>query len=167
MNKYKLISIIFLISISLFAQNEPTKSTIQKIIRSSQVEMKNGKFSLPSNKSWEFNNIDSLYFKQDTLTALVYKSSKHKSLCELVDWTFYRKNAFILGQESHCKEPPSRKVTQHLKDYFTIAIYRVENETIMDVLSFDKMIVESFKILNVIESQEFTEIKLYRRFNAN
>jgi hypothetical protein len=167
MNKYKLISIFFLISISLFAQNEPTKSTIQKIIRSSQVEMKNGKFSLPSNKSWEFNNIDSLYFKQDTLNALVYKSSKHKSLCELVDWTFYRKNAFILGQESNCKEPPSRKVTQHPKDYFTIAIYKVENETMMDVLRNDKMIVESFKILNVIESQEFTEIKLYRRFNAN
>ncbi len=35
--------------------------------------MKNGKFTLPSNKSWEFNNIDSLYFKKDTLNAFVYK----------------------------------------------------------------------------------------------
>ena len=167
MNKYKLIYIIFLIPISLFAQSGPTKSAIQKIIRSSQVEIKNGKFSLPSNKSWKFNNIDSLYFKQDTLTALVHKSTKHKSLCELVDWTFYRKNAFILGKESNCKEPPSRKVTQHPKDYFTIAIYRVENETMIDILRFDKIIVESFKVLDIFENEDVTKIKLYRRFNAN
>jgi hypothetical protein len=120
MNKYRFIYIIILIPICLLAQNAPTKSTIQKIIRSSQVKMKNGKFSLPSNTSWEFNNIDGLYFKQDTLTAFVYKSSKHKNLCELVDWTFYRKNAFVFGQESNCKEPPSRKVTQNPKDYLNL-----------------------------------------------
>jgi hypothetical protein len=54
--------------------------------------MKKGKFSLPTNKSWEYNNIDCLHFKKDTLNAFVYKEgTKQKSLCEIVDWSFYQK----------------------------------------------------------------------------
>jgi len=138
MEKYKLIYIAFLIPICLFAQSGPEKTAVQKIIKSSKVEMKNGKLSLPSDKSWKFNNVDSLYFKQDTLNAFIYKSSNNKSLCELVDWTFYRKNAFILGKEFTCKEPTFRKVSRHPNDYFTLAVYTVENQTMIDILRYDK-----------------------------
>jgi hypothetical protein len=152
----------------LFAQIKPTKSTIQKIAKNSIVEMKKGKFNLPSNKSWEFNNMDSLYLKKDTLNAFVYKEgTKHKSLCEVVDWTFYLKNAFVFGQGSNCKEPTTRKVTRNPKDYYTVAIYTVENETMMDILRYDKMIVESFTVIEVLVSKYCTEIKLVRRFNGN
>jgi hypothetical protein len=168
MNNYKLISLVFLFPICLFAQIKPTKSTLQKVVKNSVVEIKKGKLNLPYNKSWEFNNIDGLYFKKDTLNACVYKEgSKHKSLCEVVDWTFYNKNAFVLGQESNCKEPPTRKATQSPKDFYKIAIYTVENETMIDVFSYDKMIVESFIAIEVSESQSCTKIKLVRRFNAN
>jgi hypothetical protein len=168
MNNYRLIYIVFIFPICLFAQIKPTKSTIQKIVKNSIVEMKKGKLSLPSSKSWEFNNIDSLYFKKDTLKAYVYKEgTKHKSLCEVVDWTFYRKNAFVLGQGSNCKEPTTRKVTRNPKDFYKIAIYTVENETMIDILSYDKMIVESFILIEVTEAEDFTEIKMVRRFNAN
>jgi hypothetical protein len=168
MNKHKIIYIVFLFSICLFAQIKPTKSTLQKIIKNSVVEMKKGKLSLPTDKSWEFNNIDSLYFKKDTLNAFVYKEgTKHKSLCEVVDWTFYRKNAFVFGQGSNCKEPTTRKVTRNPKDYYGIAIYNVENETMIDILSSDKMIVESFIVVEVSETENCTEIKLVRRFNRN
>ena len=164
--KYKLLIFVFLFPICLFAQSRTTKSTLEKIIRDSKVELHDGKFTLPSNRAWVFNNADSLYFKQDTLTAFLYKSSKHKSLCEVVDWTFYRKKSFILGNESRCKEPPKRKVEKYPKDYFTIAVYTVENETMIDVLRYDKMIVESFIILNIEENQECTKIKLIRRFKV-
>lgn len=168
MNKYKLIYIVFLFPICLFAQITPTKCLIQKIVKNSIVEKKKGKFILPSNKSWEFNNIDSLYFKKDTLNAYVYKEGiKHKSLCEVVDWTFYRKNAFVFGLESNCKEPPTRKVTRKPNDYYNFAIYKVENQTMIDILNFDKMIVESFIVLEIPEIEDCTEIKLVRRFNAN
>jgi hypothetical protein len=168
MNNYRLIYIVFIFPICLFGQIKPTKSTIQKIVKNSIVEMKKGKLSLPSSKSWEFNNIDSLYFKKDTLKAYVYKEgTKHKSLCEVVDWTFYRKNAFVLGQGSNCKEPTTRKVTRNPKDFYKIAIYTVENETMIDILSYDKMIVESFILIEVTEAEDFTEIKMVRRFNAN
>lgn len=168
MNNYKLIYIVFIFPICLFAQIKPTKSTIQKIVKNSIVEMKKGKFSLPSSKSWEFNNIDSLYFIKDTLNAYIYKEgAKHKSLCEVVDWTFYRKNTFVLGQGSYCKEPTTRKVTRNPKDFYKIAIYTVKNETMIDILSYDKMIVESFILIEVTEAEDFTEIKMVRRFNAN
>lgn len=168
MNNYKLIYVIFLFPICLFAQIKPTKTTIQKIVKNSIVEMKKGKFKLPSNKSWKFNNIDSLYFKKDTLNAFLYKEgTKHKSLCEVIDWTFYDKNAFVFGQESNCKEPPIRNVTQNPQDYFTVAFYTVENETMIDILNYDKMIVESFIILEVFIETDYTEIKLARRFNGN
>lgn len=166
MKKFILLYIVFLLPICLFAQSKTTKSTLKKIIRDSKVELFNDKFTLPSNKAWVFNNADSLYFKQDTLTAFLYKSSKQKSLCELIDWTFYRKKSFILGSESNCKEPPTRKATKYPKDYFTIAIYTVENETMIDVLRYDKMIVESFIILNIEENQDCTKIKLIRRFKV-
>ena len=168
MNKHKIIYIVFLFPICLFAQIKPTKSTLQIIIKNSVVEMKKGKLSLPSDKSWEFNNIDSLYFKKDTLNAFVYKEgTKHKSLCEVVDWTFYRKNAFVFGQGSNCKEPTTRKVTRNPKDYYEIAIYNVVNETMIDILRSDKMIVESFIVVEVSETENCTEIKLVRRFNRN
>ncbi len=94
----------------------------------------------------------------------IKKDQKHKSLCEVVDWTFYSKNAFVLGKESNCKEPPTRSVTRHPNDYFGIAIYSVENETMIDVLRYDKMIVESFIVLEVKETEDCTKIKLVRRF---
>ena len=95
------------------------------------------------------------------------EGTKHKSLCEVVDWTFYRKNAFVLGQGSNCKEPTTRKVTRNPKDFYKIAIYTVENETMIDILSYDKMIVESFILIEVTKAEDFTEIKMVRRFNAN
>ena len=168
MKNYKLIYLVILFPICLIAQIKPTKSTIEKIVKNSIVEMKKGKFSLPSNKSWEFNNVDSSYFKKDTLNAYVYKEgTKHKSLCEVVDWTFYRKNAFVFGQAWNCKEPPSRKVTRNPEDYYKIEIYKVENKTIMDILKYDKRISESFIVLKVSETESYTEVKLVRRFNAN
>ena len=98
----------------------------------------------------------------------MYKEgTKHKSLCEVVDWTFYRKNALVFGQGSNCKESPTRKVTRNPEDYYTITIYTVENETMIDVLRFDKMIVESFIVIEVSETEDYTEIKLVRRFNGN
>ena len=126
---------------------------------------KNGSISLPSSNSWVFNNSDSLYFKLDTLIATRNKASKSKSLCESVDWTFYQKNAFILGKESNCKEPPTRSVTKYPEDYFTIAIYKVDEEVMIDVLRNDKMIVESFIVKEIDDQEDYTKLKLIRRFN--
>lgn len=162
----KKILLLFLLlsSSNMLAQKQVTKKLVEKIFLESKVKISKGSFSLPANSSWKFNNIDSLYFKQDTLTAFRYKSGKHKSPCEAVDWTFYSKNKFILGKESLCKEPPRRSTTKFPENYFSIAIYIVENEIMIDVLRNDKMIMESFKVFNVEENDEYNKVVLIRRF---
>jgi hypothetical protein len=63
-----------------------------------------------------------------------------------------------------CKEPPRRSTTKFPDNYFSIAIYTVENEIIIDVLRNDKMIMESFKVFNVEENDEYNKVVLIRRF---
>ncbi|WP_433765855.1 hypothetical protein [Flavobacterium ginsenosidimutans] len=156
--------IAFLFPLLLLSQNKISKSEVQKIIKDSQAAKKDGSISLPSIKSWKFNNVDSLYFKSDTLIAIQNKTNTQNDFCEFIDWTFYQKKAFILGRCSFCKEPPSRMVTKYPKDYFSIAIYEVENKTMIDILRYDKMIVESFNVIKIESDEKFIKIKLVRRF---
>lgn len=164
MKKLQFLFIFFLFPLLLLSQNKIPKSTVQKIIKDSKVKMNHGTITLNSIKSWKFNNIDSLYFKSDTLIAIQNKINIQNNFCEIIDWTFYRKNAFIMGRSSYCKEPPSRLVTKYPEDYFTIAIYQVENKTMIDMFKNDKMIVESFNVIDIENDEKFITIKLVRRF---
>jgi len=164
MKTLQILFIFLLFPLLLISQNKISKSVVQKIIKESQVQKKNGRISLPSTKSWKFNNVDSLYFKTDTLIAIQNKTNTQNDFCEFIDWTFYRKNSFILGNTSYCKEPPSRFVTKYPEDYFTIAVYKVENKTMIDMLRNDKMIVDSFNVIEIENNDEFVKIKLVRRF---
>ena len=65
-----------------------------------------------------------------------------------------------------CKEPPSISTLKFPDDYFSIAIYKVEHEIMIDVLSRnDKMIMESFKVVSLEIKKDFNKIVLQRRFN--
>lgn len=160
--KYIIFLIFYLIPTCLIAQKQITETSVKKILKESILKKRNGRFTLPSDLSWNFQNKDSLYYKQDTLTAIRYKSTKDKKICEIVNWTFYEKNKFILGKESLCKEPPSGSATKYPQDYFTIAIYNVENEIMIDVLNQDK-IMESFIVLKIDQNNDHNEITLVRR----
>lgn len=161
-----IISLLFYLApIWLIAQKQITETSVKRIFTESIVKKNNGRFTFPSELSWNFQNEDSLYYKQDTLTAIRYKSTKHKKMCEIVNWSFYKKNKFILGKESLCKEPPSGSATKYPQDYFTIAIYRVENEIMIDILNQNKIIMESFIVLEMDQNDERDKIILVRRFN--
>ncbi|MET0944121.1 MAG: hypothetical protein ABWY22_01790 [Flavobacterium sp.] len=164
MKKIIIFSLFLLVPICLIAQTTITESLVKKILKESIIKKKNGRFTMSSDQSWNFSNNDSLYYKQDTINAIYYKSGKHKSHCESIIWTFYRKNAFILGSESLCKEPATRSVTKYPQDYFTIAIYKVEDEIMIDFFDQNKIIVESFKILEINNNNDYDEIILKRRF---
>lgn len=164
MKKLQFLFIVLLSPLLLISQNKISKSEVQKIIKESQVKKKNGRISLPSTKSWKFNNVDSLYFKSDTIIATQNKTNTQNGFCEFIDWTFYQKKSFILGNTSYCKEPPSRFVTKYPEDYFTITVYQVENKTMIDMLRNDKMIVDSFNVIEIENKDEFVKIKLVRRF---
>ncbi|MCX2575367.1 hypothetical protein [Pedobacter sandarakinus] len=160
MTKY-LLFITFIFPIYLFGRNGITKTLLKKIIKESKLEIKNGKFSLPSSRPWQFDNTDSSCFKKDTLTTYSYNTSKQKDLCKVVDWTFYHENASIFGNESNCKEPPIRSVEKYLSEYFTIAIYNVENELMIDLLGIeDRMIWESFIVIEIENNKDYSKIMI-------
>ncbi len=166
MKKIIILSLFLLAPICLIAQTTITEAFAKKIFNESIVKKKNGHFTMSSNQSWNFINNNNSYRKQDTLSAIYYKSDKNKKPCESIDWTFYHKNAFILGSESLCKEPPSRSATKYPEDYFKITIYKVENEIMIDVFDQNKIIVESFKILAININNDYNEIILKRRFKS-
>lgn len=166
MKKIIIFSLFLLAPICLIAQTTITEAFAKKIFNESIVKKKNGRFTMSSNQSWNFINTNNLYRKQDTLSAIYYKFDNKKSPCESIIWTFYRKNAFILGSESLCKEPARRSVIKYPQDYFKIAIYKVENEVMIDVFDQNKIIVESFKILEININNDYNEIILKRRFKS-
>ncbi|CAD0009751.1 hypothetical protein [Flavobacterium salmonis] len=162
MKKFIILFLTVILSFSMYSQNSISKKKVQNFFKELIVQKKNGKFSIPSSESLIFNDIDSSYYKKDTIIAFRYKS-KHKDLCKSVNWTFYKKNTFIRSSSSLCKEPPTNSVSKYPDDYYTIAVYNVENEIMFDVLRYDKMIMESFKVILVEESEEYSKITLYRR----
>jgi hypothetical protein len=166
MKKCVLLLLLSLTSIDSGAQNKITVESVKLLFQKSKDKLQNGNFIYPTNNTWEFENSkDSLYFKQDTLTGIFYKSGKHKSLCEAVTWTFHKDNEFVIHRESLCKEPPTISALKFPDDYFSIAVYKVKNEIMIDVLRRnDKMIMESFKIITIIETKEYCKIILRRRF---
>lgn len=167
MKKIIYFSLLLLSPVCLIAQATITESSLKKTLKESIVKKKNGRFTISSDQCLNFINTDSLYYKQDTINAIHYKSGKYKSHCESIIWIFYRKNAFILGSESLCKEPATRSVTKYPHDYFTIAIYKVENEIMIDVFDQNKIIVESFKVLEIKNNNDYDEIILKRRFKSH
>ena len=144
------------------SQNNISKKKVQNFFKDIIVHKKKGKFSIPASESLIFNNIDSSYYKKDTIIAFRYKS-KYKDLCESTKWTFYKENNFIRSSSSLCKEPPTNSATKYPNDYYSIAIYNVENEIIFDVLRNDKMIMESFKVIHLEENENYSSITLIRR----
>ena len=165
MRKHIFILLLFT-TISTLAQDKVTVASVKQLFQNSQDNLQNGKFVYPTDKTWVFeNNKDSLYFKRDTLVGIFHKIGKRKSLCESVTWTFHKKDEFVIHRESMCKEPPSISAIKFPDDYFSIAVYKVKQEIMIDILRRnDRMIMESFKIVSLEEKKDFNKIVLQRRF---
>lgn len=76
---------------------------------------------------WETNNIDSTYYKSDTI-ILTNKVGLNSIYCNYITWEFYKKNAFILGDFTVCKEPPTGRAG-NANDLYTI-VFEEENDII-------------------------------------
>jgi hypothetical protein len=100
----KIFFFIFLISgRSLWGQNaNPTKSQLlHTLIKSIQQKTK-GKVLIGSNP-WVVCNKDSSFYKSDTLQ--LYNNVNYyyySNCCEFVDFTFYKKNAFVANKTQVC-----------------------------------------------------------------
>ena len=141
--------VILLFSNSLIysQENEVTKKSVKKAFKKS---IRNKDYWSWDEWSgyWETNNIDSTYYKSDTI-VLINRIGLNSINCNYITWKFYKKNAFHLQEINSCKEPPSARVS-NTNDFYTITIAEKEKilylktnnlntETIYKVISFEAL----------------------------
>lgn len=159
---YTLLIILTFHTISL-SQTKPTKKDLVKLFKSSIYQ--------PSKKSisvglgaWTICNQDSAYFKADTIK--LYNNINYfyqiSTCCDFVNWTFYKKKAFIQSCSQICKEPASANIKT---DYYVVRIISNNGNLLLQVI--DKRNSKTFKVLSLKEiklegNNSTTEITLKR-----
>jgi hypothetical protein len=160
----KYISILFLfVCFNSISQNQVPKEIVENVFNEIKIEKHRGTFEFNSEKSWKFNNSDSVYFKQDTLIGIMNKSGKYLSSRKTVNWYFYKKNKFTKRSESFYYRSIERSAIRFPDDYFSIKIYAKQNETRIDVFGNDNIIVESFNVIAIEINNEYSKVVLVRR----
>ena len=151
--KSKLI-LIFLLNFSFFsyAQNiKLNKENILKIFKSTIKQSKKNVIDTSSNP-WFTDNTENKYYTSEFI-ELKHARSFKRDYCKIINWNFYKKDAFILGDANYCSEPPSQKVTKP-ENYIEIKINK-EKENVILQLYNQKKLTEQFKIIELqkIESK--------------
>ena len=118
-------------------ENHPTKSQLLKLFKSSIRQDKSGKVSTVSNP-WVICNKDSSYYMKDTLQLInTSNNNSHSSCCNFINWTFYKKTAFVLTREQLCKEPPTVSTTKN-EDWYTIEVYTKAKDLFLEIYKSGK-----------------------------
>ena len=154
--------ILFLFAFSLIVKigccqnNIPTKHQIITLFRHDA-----------DNTEWVICNQDSSFFKSDTL--LLYNNINYfyqkSDCCKLIQWNFYKKNAFTRSNLQVCTEPPLGSVLTK-NDYFKIKLISNKSGLYLFVVN-RRDPIDSFKVIDLHEdalanNQKFMVIVLKR-----
>ena len=131
-----------------FSQNkQPTKSQLIAAFKRSIRQDNSGRVSTNSNP-WAICNKDSAFYKSDTLR--LYNNVNfyyYSKCCDFTDWTFYKKDAFVLTRVQICKEPTTASVTKN-DDWFKVKI-STENKTLFLQTYNQGRLVDKFKVVSL------------------
>ena len=138
--------ILIVITKASFGQGETfTERAFGKIFKSSVMQKSNKKIEVGAN-AWYFCNLDSSYYKNDTLN--LYSSNYLKEdCCEHIAWTFYKKNALVQNTSQRCKEPASATPTT---GFYIIKLNQRKDYLLLE-LEKQGYKIDKFKILNIDE----------------
>lgn len=152
----KLTKKLFLLIIFLIFANpnsaqkiELSKRNIYKVFKNTIVQNKKNFISIPSN-AWYTNNTNNNYYKSDTIT-FTNAQSYNRSFCNVINWTFYKKDKFVRTFGNYCNEPPTEKVSNK-SDFFDIKIIKQNSDLILELYN-DRKIIETFKVISLESSQ--------------
>ena len=99
---------------------------------------------------WFTDNTNDKYFESDTIQFIHAKSYK-RNYCNLIHWTFQKKDKMIRNFADYCKEPPVADITKE-NDYFDIRISETESKTILELYN-KKKLIEKFKIESFVKNE--------------
>jgi hypothetical protein len=144
--KFRL-TIIFLFYWSFgFCQSSPLSAhKLTKLFKESIDQESKKSISIGSG-AWTICNQDNAFFKADTI--ILYSNCNYfyqlSNCCNLIEWTFYKKNAFVQSTSQICKEPASSSTsTEYYKiDYFS-------DHQILYFSVWKKGSVETFEVLSL------------------
>ncbi len=130
-------------------KTELTKRNLLKVLKSSIQQDSKSKIQTNSNP-WTICNKDSSYYNSDTLHLYLSNNSQyrnHSSCCNFIDWTFYKKDAFILTKTQICKEPPTTSSSK-ADDWYTLKISNENDMLILKTFNQNKP-VSKFKVVSI------------------
>ena len=147
----KLLFIVLLLFVELsFSQHvNISKKQLLNLFKETIVQTKKGIIQVDSNP-WFTENTDNLYFKNDTIVLKNARSFK-REYCKIVNWNFYKKNAFIIGYADYCNEPPTQKVTKP-EDWAILKFNDSKKDLVIELYNQNK-IIDKFRVLYIKKSE--------------
>jgi len=144
--KNALIIVFILYGSITLSQDKPAKAQLIKIFKNS-IDQKSKKSVSIGSGEWTICNQDSAFFKADIIK--LYSNINYfyqiSNCCDFVNWTFYKKSAFVQSTSQICKEPSSASVKTV---YYQISIFS-EDKRLYILLLKPKVSAEKFEVLKI------------------
>ena len=157
MRKLDLISLILFVGYFSSGQSfRPTKRELIKAFKKSIEQNERNVFHSDSNP-WIMDNIDSSYYKSDTLKFVNFDHEFHRErVCNPLNWTFYKKDRFVLSSGNLCDEPTFMYVTK-AENWFKTRILETKSDLILEIYNSDKL-ADRFSVVSLKENADMTII---------
>ena len=148
--KQQIVFLLFLIfQVSYSQEIKISKNSLSKVFEQTIIQTKKGIIQTDS-IPWFTDNSNDVYFKNDTITFVNAKTFK-RDFCKIINWTFYKKDSFVIGNADYCNEPPSKRAIKST-DWINLKNYNYENDLILELYNQNKLI-EKFKVLSIQKNQ--------------
>jgi hypothetical protein len=158
MTKFLFVILFFSLISNVFGQDShPTKSELNKAFKKSiEQDLKNR--IITHSNPWIIINDDSLYFKSDLIKLYQYQTSnKLSKVCKTLNWSFYKKNKFVLTKAEKCKEPPT--IEGNLKEnWFETKIEKNDLGLILEIYNKNKL-ADRFRVIEINNDKTLITLK--------
>ena len=135
-----------MVSFNCFCQyTDITEESLLNAFASTITKSQDGKIDLDRNP-WFTDNTNLSYFKNDTITFFNARSFK-RDYCKIINWRFYDKNKFAIGDANYCDEPPSQRVTT-AESWIELNLIVNKDKIIIELINQNK-VIEKFKVLEL------------------
>lgn len=122
-----------------------SKNQIQKIFKSTIKQNARSAISVGSN-AWFTDNTNNKYFDEKIIEFKNGRSFK-RDYCKIINWTFYKKDSFVIGDANYCSEPPVQKVTKP-ENYINLKFEKKKAELFLYLFNNNKLI-DKFLIISL------------------